>query len=68
MFCKNCLNLNKLATKRKCLRCKSEIVNNLSVLCTSCSDSSKECEICLKKIQNSSVLKYNFGGCGSCGR
>lgn len=66
MFCTNCSKLAFLYTKRSCIRCQAEILNNLSVLCEKCSESEKVCSVCLKKVQNSQTDKYKFSGCVPC--
>ncbi len=67
MLCSNCLKLSLLTGKRSCVRCQSEIHNNLAVLCERCSETSKSCAICLKKVLGN-INKLKSGGCSVCGK
>jgi hypothetical protein len=62
MMCLNCARLAFLFTKRVCIKCNSVVLNNLSVLCESCSNVAKICSVCLKKIE-----QQHNRGCGRCG-
>lgn len=68
MLCPNCSKLVFLNTKRKCVRCQNEVLNNISVLCETCSNVDKICSVCLKKTNNPEMKKLSHGGCGSCHR
>ena len=50
MICQSCSKLNIKNVIKNCIKCTGEIYNNLSVLCDSCSKTSKQCSICLKQI------------------
>lgn len=65
MFCTNCSKLAVLVTNKKCLRCGGIILNNISVICESCSSSNKQCSVCLKKI-SVELRKQGYRGCGNC--
>lgn len=65
MFCNNCVKLAYLHTKKKCIRCQSDVLNNISVLCEKCSGNENVCSACLKKIAPKSYTKR---GCKSCGK
>ena len=65
MMCSSCLKLNKTYTDKNCMRCKSKIFISIFVICDRCSDASKECSICLKKISSS---PKRASGCGQCGK
>jgi len=67
MFCNNCVKLAYLHTKRRCIRCQSEVLNNISVLCIRCSGEEGVCSVCLKKSQRTGSQNPNKKGCGSCG-
>jgi len=67
MFCPNCSKLVMMATIRSCITCRSNINNNLSVLCEKCSNADMACSICLKKIYNQN-LQPKSAGCRSCGK
>ena len=65
MMCQNCSKLSILHTNKACMRCQGSVINNISVICEICSASSKQCTVCLKKVQ--SVNKARGGGC-NCGK
>ncbi len=50
MICTNCSNLVFLNTIKPCVKCRGEIINNLSVICNNCSNATKQCAVCLKRI------------------
>lgn len=67
MFCNNCVKLAYLHTKKSCIKCQSDVLNNISVLCAKCSGNEGVCAVCLKKVlsgANSSTKR----GCKSCGK
>jgi hypothetical protein len=69
MFCNNCVTLAYLHTKKSCIRCQSDVLNNISVLCERCSGNEGVCSACLKK--NSRRANPNSStkrGCKSCGK
>lgn len=66
MFCPNCSKLVLLHTKKPCIRCQGNVMNNLSVICEFCSNTDKVCSVCLKKMQNSQADRLKTAGCGSC--
>lgn len=66
MLCINCSKLAFLHTKKKCIRCQGEVLNNISVLCEFCSKSDNVCSVCLKKTNNSFADKLSKSGCGPC--
>lgn len=64
MICTNCSNLVFLNTRKNCVKCRGEVLNNLSVMCDNCSNTIKQCAVCLKKILPPS--KQSKGcGCGN---
>jgi len=63
MLCPNCSKLAFVGATKLCVRCKRQVFNNLSVLCTGCSDTTKQCEVCIKNI----VPPQRNRGCG-CGK
>ncbi len=65
MFCTACNKLSHLNTIKKCPRCKSEILINISVICDFCSLNTKSCSCCLKKIINKIDRKPICKACGS---
>lgn len=71
MFCNNCVKLAYLHTKKSCIRCQSEVLNNISVLCIKCASTEGVCSVCLKKNTPKvvPVVPHNYrgGGCKSCG-
>ena len=66
MFCTNCLKLAILVTNKKCIKCNGTVLNNISVICESCSNSNKLCSVCLKKISGD-LRKQGYRGCSRCG-
>lgn len=68
MLCPNCSKLAILYTNKRCLHCQSIVLQNISVICESCSTKNKKCSACLKNINNSQNTKHYYGGCGSCRR
>jgi|WetSurMetagenome_2_1015567.scaffolds.fasta_scaffold292045_3 hypothetical protein len=66
MFCPNCSKLALLYTKKPCIRCQGDVMNNLSVICNFCANTEKVCSVCLKKTQNSQADKLKTAGCGPC--
>lgn len=64
MLCLNCSKLAYLHTKRVCIRCQGEVLNNISVLCEFCSKTDNVCAVCIKKIPTATDKK-NIG-CGPC--
>lgn len=63
MHCQNCSRLNFLFTTKKCHKCSSEVHENLSVICTSCSEKDKICSVCLAKI-----IQVRSKRCSACGK
>lgn len=68
MLCTNCSKLAILYCNKKCLRCQSNVLQNISVICEACSKQNKQCSACLKKINENGNKPHFFGGCGSCRR
>lgn len=66
MLCPTCTKLAFQYTKKLCLRCQAPVTKSICALCELCSNSDKQCSACLKKLQNSSVKKHYYGGCGNC--
>lgn len=66
MLCSTCIKLAYQNTVKKCLRCSGQIIKSIAVLCDLCSNSSKQCAACLKKINSLTASKPRRGGCGSC--
>lgn len=50
MLCPTCSKLLLLHTTKNCIKCQGLVLNNLSVLCDSCSTTEKQCAVCLKKV------------------
>ncbi len=72
MICESCSKLAILeANNKKCRNCKSDVLDNLSIICSACSKRDLVCSICLKKIYLINKAKRNIsfrsGGCSSCG-
>lgn len=67
MFCTNCVKLAYLHTKRSCIRCQSEVLNNISVLCLKCASTEGVCAACLKKTSRIGIQNPSKKGCRSCG-
>lgn len=67
MMCSNCVKLAFFESKKPCIACQGEILNNLSVLCEFCSNSNTVCSVCLKNI-NHFIEKKTSSVCGPCGR
>jgi len=69
MFCSNCVKLAYLHTRKKCVRCQGEVLNNISVLCVKCATDNATCSVCLKNVGLASAnpANYNKRGCRSCG-
>jgi len=67
MLCSNCLKLAFMSTNKKCVRCQGALFNNISVLCDNCSETHKQCSVCLKKIVSQEERNKNRG-CGCSGR
>lgn len=63
-MCVNCSKLAYIFTKKSCLRCKSEVVVNIAVICEVCAGKENNCSVCLKKINNTPRLSK---GC-NCGK
>lgn len=71
MFCPECSKLAVLHTKRVCVRCKGEILNNISCICDKCSKEQNKCSACLKRISvgQDGIIKHVFRpGCKTCGK
>lgn len=66
MLCTNCSKLALLYTKKSCIKCQGDVLNNISVLCETCSNVDKVCAVCLKKVQTYLVNKLKNGGCSAC--
>ncbi len=64
MFCANCSKLSIIYLKKVCMRCQSEVLNNISVLCETCSLRDKICSACLKIVGASPVSRKRGCGCG----
>lgn len=64
MFCPNCSKLTILHTKKSCIRCQGEILNNISVLCEFCSLRDQICSACLKKVNKSTGPRHRGCNCG----
>lgn len=54
MFCVRCKDLYIINKIGECKSCESKTNYNISIICDDCSEHSKECASCLKK------LYYNF--------
>jgi hypothetical protein len=69
MFCNNCIKLAYLHTKKKCIRCQGEVLNNIAVLCNRCSSNESVCSVCLKNrgLASPNANNYKKSGCRSCG-
>lgn len=65
MLCSNCSKLMILYTKKKCVRCQSDVIQNISVICEYCSLRENICAACLKKINNPSLARKKGCNCGS---
>lgn len=63
MFCASCTKLSYLYTQKPCVKCQGNVLNNISVLCETCSNSSKNCSVCLKRIE----IQHRTRGC-NCGK
>ena len=66
MFCSSCVKLLRLATKKKCSKCGTDVFDNISVICIKCSDKFKVCAACLKKLTGSKTNQFKNRGCGNC--
>lgn len=66
MFCPVCSKLARLATKKKCAKCGVQVLDNLSVICSKCSDKFKICAACLRKLTGSFTKRLKNRGCGNC--
>jgi hypothetical protein len=65
MLCPNCMKLAMLHSNKICVRCQGQIINNISVLCETCSNKEKQCSVCLKKIIPQAIRNAGRGcGCG----
>jgi hypothetical protein len=62
MLCSNCTSLAFTYTKKKCVRCKSDVNINIYILCDTCAKKDNSCNACLKKI-NLSPPKNIVGKC-----
>ncbi len=63
MMCSGCSKLSFLYTKKNCLKCQSEVIITIAVICEICSSKSKICSACLRKLPSPN----HTGGCG-CGK
>lgn len=68
MLCINCSKFATNSNKRGCVRCKSIILNNLSVICDNCSKIENMCSICLKKLSSPQKHEKVRSKCSSCGK
>lgn len=68
MMCPTCSKLAYQVTNKKCIKCQGAVFNTLSVLCDLCSNTNKNCSVCLKKVDNSAVKKHYYAGCKACGK
>lgn len=64
MLCPGCSKLAFSQSNKTCVRCKSIIHNNISVLCDLCSTKNKQCSACLKNL----VTQSRTPGCGCGGK
>ena len=64
MLCSSCSKLALPQANKTCVKCKSVIYNNISILCELCSTKTKQCSVCLKNI----VLSNRSSGCGCGGK
>lgn len=69
MICGDCSKLVIKTANKKCNKCKLDVYDNLSLICTKCSAKDLVCSICLKKVYSTNIKKPTLGsrGCGSCG-
>lgn len=63
MLCTSCSKLIMMVAGRTCSKCSNKTNGSLSILCDDCSDESKMCSMCLKKMIPISTRQY---GCGAC--
>ncbi len=69
MLCSNCASLAIKTGNKKCRNCKSDIYDNLSVICSACSSRDLVCSVCLKKVYLNSAPRQTLGsGCKACRR
>ena len=68
MLCPTCSKLAVVYLNKKCIRCQGGVLQNISVICDTCSSREKQCSACLKKVDNNPNKKHYYGGCGSCRR
>lgn len=65
MLCTNCVKLAFLNTKKSCIKCQGMVYTNISVFCDSCSNTEKQCAVCLKKVISEAVRALKRGcNCG----
>ncbi len=65
MMCSNCSKLASIYTTKKCMRCQGAVSISIAVLCETCSATSKQCSVCMKKSQANAGIRG--GGC-NCGK
>ena len=70
MLCTTCSKLAILYTNKKCIKCQSDVYQNISTLCETCSSREKICSACLRKIYKgleNPKYKHSHAGCKGCG-
>jgi len=64
MFCASCMKLNRMTAERICLRCRSRVFYNISVICQNCATKERICSACLKKVNPVNPNPSRGCGCG----
>jgi len=71
MLCNNCEKLAYAETKKKCLKCASNVLKSIGLICIECSLKNNICEICLKKLITKDKIvglrPFFNSKCKSCG-
>lgn len=61
MLCSNCVKLAFVNTKKSCIKCHGTILTNISILCDFCSNTEKQCAVCLKRVISESERAVKRG-------
>lgn len=61
MLCANCVKLAFVNTNKSCIKCHGTTFININVLCDFCSNTEKQCAVCLKKVISESARASKRG-------
>lgn len=65
MICNNCQKLAFSTQDKACVSCNSNTNCKIKLLCITCSESKKKCQVCMKNVGSNPIATKS--SCSSCG-